>query len=283
MRNLISPGQLNRIAADPRVRIVDARFDLNDPDWGEAAYSESHLPGAVYVHLDRDLSGPVGEHGGRHPLPSPELLAHRLGELGIGNSHRIVVYDQGNGMFASRFWWLLKFLGHDYVQVLDGGFAAWQEAGLPVSSEAASHAPLRFDYEVQGDMIVDRDYLLEHLNDPAMLLVDARGRKRYLGEEEPIDPVTGHIPGAINLPFTGNLQGSRFLEKSRLRERFRELEGKEEVVVYCGSGVSAAHDILAMAQAGLHGVKLYPGSWSDWSSYRDSPVATGEESQVRES
>jgi thiosulfate/3-mercaptopyruvate sulfurtransferase len=277
MRNLLSVSELQGRLSDPELRVVDTRFDLADVGAGERAYAQGHIPKAVYAHLDRDLSGPLGAHGGRHPLPDPEVLADRLGELGIGNEHFVVAYDAGSGMFASRLWWLLRYLGHDAVAVLDGGFDAWREAGLPVASGPEEHETARFEPEVRGQMAVDREYVLRNLGNPEMLLVDARAAERYRGDVEPIDPRAGHIPSAINLPFGENLAGGRFKGAGELRRRFDLLDEAEEVVVYCGSGVSAAHDVLAMEEAGVEGVKMYHGSWSDWCSYEDSPVATGDE------
>jgi thiosulfate/3-mercaptopyruvate sulfurtransferase len=277
MTNLIQPDELRRRLGQPDLRVVDVRFDLADTAAGERDYREGHIPGAVYAHLDRDLSGPLGEHGGRHPLPEAATLARRLGELGIGNTSDVVAYDAGNGMFASRLWWLLRYLGHDRVRVLDGGVAAWLAAGNELSTEPASPAPARLVPDPRPEMAVDRDHVLRNLGNPDVLLVDARARERYRGEVEPLDPRAGHIPSAVNLPFADNLVGGRFRPVEELRRRFELLEGPDEVVVYCGSGVTAAHDVLAMEEAGHHGVRLYHGSWSDWCSYRDAPIETGGE------
>jgi thiosulfate/3-mercaptopyruvate sulfurtransferase len=277
MGNLIQPDELRRHLGDPGVRVVDVRFDLADTGAGERAFAEGHIPGAVYAHLDRDLSGPLASHGGRHPLPEVGALAARLGELGIGNSTEVVAYDAGNGMFASRFWWLLKYLGHDRVRVLDGGIAAWRAEGHELTGDETRPEPARFVPEPRPEMAVDREHVLRNLGNPDVLLVDARAEERYRGEVEPIDPQAGHIPSAVNLPFAGNLDHGRFKAPEDLRRRFELLEGPEEVVVYCGSGVSAAHDVLAMEEAGYRGVRLYHGSWSDWCSYPDAPVETGGE------
>ena len=278
MSNLIQPGELEVILADPGLRLVDTRFELEDPEAGERGFGEAHIPGALYAHLDRDLSAPLGTHGGRHPLPEPQVLARRLGELGIGNEHLVVAYDAGNGMFASRLWWLLRYLGHDRVKVLDGGLEAWRRAGLPLTAEVNDYPRLQFEARPRSEMAVDREYVLRNLDNAEMLLVDARGAERYRGEVEPIDPIAGHIPSAVNMPFAGNLEEGRFRAPEELRRRFEVLGEADEVVVYCGSGVSAAHDILAMEEAGHRGVKLYHGSWSDWCSFEDPPVAVGEES-----
>lgn len=280
MSSLIGANELHTLLSDPSLRVVDVRFDLADTEAGERAYREGHLPGAVYAHLDRDLSAPLGPHGGRHPLPNPQRLADRLGELGIGNEHLVVAYDGGNGMVASRLWWLLRYLGSDRVKVLDGGFSAWLDADLPVTGEVPNHPPARFESRVRTEMAVDRDYVVARLGDPDTVLVDARAPERFRGETEPLDPIAGHIPSAVNYPFLGNLEGGRFRGKEELRRRFDALSSAGEVVVYCGSGVSAAHDVLAMEEAGLSGARLYHGSWSDWCSYDDPPVATGDEAEA---
>jgi thiosulfate/3-mercaptopyruvate sulfurtransferase len=277
MSNLIRPEELRRRLGDPGLRVVDVRFDLGDTEAGERAFAEGHIPGAVYAHLDRDLSGPIGTHGGRHPLPEAGALARRLGELGIGNSTEVVAYDADSGMFASRLWWLLRYLGHDHVRVLDGGLAAWRKGGHELTGEVTRPAPARFVPAPSPEMAVDREHVLRNLDNPDVLLVDARAAERYRGEVEPIDPRAGHIPSAVNLPFGGNLEQGRFRSPDSLRSRFELLEGPDEVVVYCGSGVSAAHDVLAMEEAGYSGVRLYHGSWSDWCSYPDAPVETGGE------
>ena len=275
MSNLIQVDELARRLGDQALRIVDVRFDLGDTAAGERAYHEGHVPGAVYAHLDRDLSAPLGKHGGRHPLPDPARLAGRLGELGIGNEHLVVAYDAGNGMVASRLWWLLRYLGSERVRVLDGGFAAWLEAGLPVTTEVPHHPAAAFQQKVRSEMAVDREHVLASLGRQGTVIVDARAAERYRGDIEPLDPIAGHIPSAVNYPFAGNLEGGRFKSPEELRRRFADLADADEVVVYCGSGVSAAHDVLALEEAGFAGAKLYHGSWSDWCSYEEPPVATG--------
>lgn len=276
-RNLITARELHERLGDPALRLVDTRFDLKHPSAGRRAYEAEHLPGAVHLDLDRDLSSPPGEHGGRHPLPDMRRFAERLGEAGIGDEHEVVVYDDQGGMFAGRAWWLLRYAGHDRVRVLDGGLAAWRDEGLPLEPGAVAPEPARFTLRLRPDMVVDRERVLRALEDPDVRLVDARAPERYRGELEPIDPRAGHIPGALNLPFAGNLEGGRFRDPATLRERFAALEEAEEVVVYCGSGVSACHDLLAIDEAGLPPARLYVGSWSDWTSYEDAPVATGDE------
>ncbi len=277
MRPIIDPSELRERLDRHDLRLVDARFSLADPSAGREAYRVSHLPGAVYLHLDEDLSGPPGEHGGRHPLPDPDALAATFGRAGIGPETHVVVYDDGDGMIAGRVWWLLRWLGHDCVQILDGGLSAWREEGGPETAEEPQPTPREFEPLPRDAMVVDRAWLLEHLADPQVTVVDARSPERYRGEVEPLDARAGHVPGAVNLPFAGNLAGGRFKDEADLRERFAGVARAPTLVVYCGSGVSAAHDVIALELAGVRGARLYPGSWSDWVSYRDAPVATGPE------
>jgi thiosulfate/3-mercaptopyruvate sulfurtransferase len=273
----ISVADLRGRIADPHLRIVDVRSTLGAPDAGRLAYAAGHLPGAVHLDLERDLSDPVARHGGRHPLPDPERFAARLGAAGIGSDRWVVAYDAADGMVAGRLWWLLRWLGHERVQVLEGGWAAWTAAGGPTTAAEPTPATERFDARPRPELLVDRAWVLAHLDDPSVALVDARAPERFRGEVEPLDPVAGHIPGAVNLPYAGNLDGGRFLPAPALAERYRRVAAADTVVVYCGSGVSAAHDLMALEAAGVRGARLYPGSWSDWVSYADAPIETGPE------
>jgi thiosulfate/3-mercaptopyruvate sulfurtransferase len=272
MKPWLDPAALRARLDDPNLRLVDTRFSLADGEAGRRAYHEGHLPGALYLDLERDLSGPVGVHGGRHPLPDPAELAALLGQVGIGHDSQVVVYDEGSNMVAGRLWWLLRWLGHDQVQVLDGGAACWTG---PWSQAPASYPSTLFTPAVRPEMVVERDWLLLHGRDPRVLVVDARAAARYRGELETIDPRAGHIPGAVNRPFTDNLEGMRFLPLERLAAGWHAAAEADAVVVYCGSGVSAAHQLMVLEALGLRGAKLYPGSWSDWVSYPDAPLATG--------
>ena len=278
MSNLISASELASRLGEPDLRLVDVRFDLADPAAGRRAYEQGHLPGAVYFHLDDDLSSPVAQdgRGGRHPLPDPRAFAARLGAAGIGDEDAVIVYDAGSGMFAARAWWLLRWIGHTRVRVLDGGVEAWREADGPVETADPAPRPTRHGAVPDAEMVVDRAWVERRLDDPSTLLVDARSNDRYRGEREPIDPKAGHIPGAVSRPFAGNLSAGRFSSPEALRRRYEGLDEAERVVVYCGSGVSAAHDALAMETAGLPLPLLYAGSWSDWSAYEDAPVETGD-------
>lgn len=273
----ISVDDLRARSGDPDLRLVDVRTVLGRPGAGRAAFDAGHLPGAVFLDLEEDLSGPIGVHGGRHPLPDADALAETFGAIGIADGTHVVAYDAGDAAVAGRLWWSLRWLGHDAVQVLDGGFAAWLEAGGPVVTDAVPPPPARFVARPRPEMLVDRAAVLAGLDDPSRALVDARAAERYRGEIEPLDPRAGHVPGAVNYPYAGNLEGGRFRSPEVLRERFAPLASAREVVVYCGSGVSAAHDLMALEAAGIRGAKLYAGSWSDWVSHADAPVASGDE------
>lgn len=259
--------------------LLDCRFDLARPAWGEAQFAAGHIPGAQYAHLDRDLAGPVGPATGRHPLPAPADFERRARGWGIGASTQVVVYDQGNGMYAARAWWLLRWLGHGAVAVLDGGFAAWTAAGHAVSSVVVAAVPGNFVARADAARVVDAARLSGELDAGAIVLSDARAADRYAGQNETIDPIAGHVPGAVNHPFARNLgESGRFLPADELRARWlATLGGRQPAahVAMCGSGVSACHNLLALEHAGLSGSRLYPGSWSEWIRDPSRPVATG--------
>ncbi|OFV93360.1 MAG: 3-mercaptopyruvate sulfurtransferase [Acidobacteria bacterium RIFCSPLOWO2_12_FULL_65_11] len=255
---------------DPSWAVVDCRFTLADEAWGEREYLARHIPGAAYAHLDRDLSGPRTFRNGRHPLPDVSTLRRAVGRLGIANGMQVVAYDQDSGMFASRLWWLLRWLGHDTVAVLDGGVARWLAEGRQTSSGEEHRAAREFAGIARTDMVVGADGVQARMAQADWRLVDARTPERYRGDSEPIDRVAGHIPGAINHCFQWNLdEQGRFRPPEGLRTRFRDTIGDvapEHIICYCGSGVTACHDLLALEHAGVRGAKLYPGSWSEWSS-----------------
>ncbi|MCX7601569.1 MAG: sulfurtransferase, partial [Meiothermus sp.] len=261
---------------DPQLRIVDCRFSLQDPLAGRRAYEAEHLPGAIFLDLEQDLCAPVrpDRKGGRHPLPSPEALAATLGRAGLGNEHLVVAYDDPptGGMYAPHLWWLLRWLGHDRVAVLDGGIRAWKEAGYGVSSVQIEHPRTTFRASPRPEMVVDAEAVARR---PAgTILLDSRAPERYRGEVEPLDPVAGHIPGAINRNWLDNLEASgRFKAAEVLQQRFAGLEGP--IIAYCGSGVSATVNVLALELIGKP-AKLYAGSWSDWVSDESRPVARGD-------
>lgn len=278
---LIDSRELASLLQDgPAPAVFDCRFDLTAPASGEAAFAEGHLPGAQYLHLDRDLSGAKTGHNGRHPLPERETLAARLRELGLQSAQQVVVYDAQGGMFAARIWWLLRWLGHDAVAVLDGGLPAWQAAGFALQTQTASVAPGNFASGAARVQTVDRDAILDNLHAQGPLtVIDARAADRFRGENETLDAIGGHIPGARNRFFRDNLgSDGQFKPAERLREEFQALLGAADAsqsVQQCGSGVTACHNLLALEIAGLSGARLYPGSWSEWSSDPQAPVATG--------
>ena len=268
-------------AADPAWRVVDCRFDLGDPDSGEAAFRRGHLPGAVYAHLDRDLSGPRTPWSGRHPLPEPEALAATLGALGIGAGIQVVAYDDSGGIYAARLWWLLRWLGHREVAVLNGGLGAWRAHQLPLSSDPTPLVPRLFQARPNAEAHVSADDVAALLERRSALVLDARAAERFEGRIEPLDPCAGHVPGARNHPYTRNLgSDGRFLEAAELGGRFTHALGATKpaaVVSMCGSGVTACHTLLALEIAGLTGARLYPGSWSEWCRDPGRPIATGPE------
>ena len=274
---LFSPADLH--AQLDTVRVIDCRFDLAKPNAGEAAYMVNHVPGAIYAHLDRDLSSSITPTSGRHPLPDAHELAAKLGSWGIDSQTQVVVYDADNGMFASRLWWLLRWLGHERVAVLDGGFKAWQQAGMPVTTEIAPPAPKDFIGQPRNELWVSAADVAARVLEPKWLVLDARAPERYRGEVEPIDAVAGHVPGAVNHPFALNLNAStQFLSADELRARYEQVSGgapPNQVIAMCGSGVTACHNLLAMEVAGLHGAKLYAGSWSEWIRDPHRPIAKG--------
>ena len=267
-------------SAAPRLRVVDARFSLADPQSGAALYAQGHLPGALYADLNRDLSDPGRTGHGRHPLPDSDAFAARLGAWGIGPETEVVVYDAGDGsMAAARLWWLLRLIGHAQVRVLDGGFAAWQAAGLPVTAALPQVTPLP-PYPGQFDrrQIASVEEVQARLKHAPGWLIDARAGERFRGEVEPLDPVAGHVPGAVNRPFALNVHEGRLRPAEDLRAALQPLIGThapDEVVLMCGSGVTACHLLLAMEAAGLEGARIYADSWSGWVSDPSRPVATG--------
>lgn len=279
---LISAEDLQALRAGARPPLLlDVSFDLADTSAGERAYAAGHLPGAHYLHLDRDLSGPKAGEGqvftGRHPLPEPATFAQRLAALGLDAGQQVVVYDGQGGMYAARVWWMLRWLGHEAVAVLDGGIAAWQAAGGALVTEVPAAQAGSFQASAPLAPSLNADALQARLG--RVRLLDARAGERFRGEVEPLDRQAGHIPGALNRFFKDNLQADgRFKPADALRAEFEALLppfAAPEVVHQCGSGVTACHNLLAMEHAGLHGSRLYPGSWSEWSADPRRPVAQG--------
>jgi thiosulfate/3-mercaptopyruvate sulfurtransferase len=276
---LIDVATLKGHLADPAFRVIDCRFELGNPEAGRALYTGGHLPGAAYAHLDEDLSGPRTPWSGRHPLPDPEDLAATFGKLGIDETVQVVAYDESNGAYAARVWWLLRWLGHRRVAVLDGGLAAWRAAGLPLSDPPISVAPRTFTARPNAAMHVSGDEVALLLARGEAIVLDARAPERYEGRLEPLDPRAGHVPGAHNHHFARNLGADgRFLAPDALATLLaHQLRGRPAtaVVSMCGSGVTACHTLLALEIAGLPGARLYPGSWSEWSRDEGRPIAIG--------
>ncbi|WP_042199956.1 sulfurtransferase [Paenibacillus camerounensis] len=291
---------------DPEQTIVDCRFTLGKPQAGRESFELEHIPGAVYLDLELDLSGPVTEHGGRHPLPDPQVLSARLSRLGISNDTRIVAYDDESGMNAARLWWLLRYLGHEQVFILEDSFSTWKEAKYPVTDHQPVRVPSTFTANVQPQMLAGVDEVravseklvgaaagdgadtgaetnacteseLSAISSAGPILIDSRANDRYQGKNETMDKKAGHIPGALNYFWknTQNADGS-YKSAEQLEEHFAGLDKDREIIVYCGSGVTACPNVLALEKAGFKKVRLYAGSWSDWISYEENPVATGE-------
>lgn len=273
---LVTVDEVAAALDDPALRLVDCRWYLGRPGDGRLAYDAGHLPGAVHLDVDAELTAPTGP--GRHPLPDAGVFRRHLEAVGIGDEHTVVAYDDVGGWVASRLWWMLDDLGHDAVAVLDGGFGAWVAADLPLTTDVPSWPPARLTVRETWGRVVERAALRDSLGE--VRLLDARAGARYRGETEPIDAYAGHIPTAVSAPTDGNLAADgRFLSAAELASRYRELGAdgsKGEVVVSCGSGVSATHDALALRIAGLPDARLYPGSYSDWTQ-QGWPVATGPE------
>jgi len=278
---LIKPEQLAQQLHDPQWVVFDCRFALTRPESGRQAYAKAHLPGARYAHLNEDLSGAVTPTSGRHPLPDPGLLAGKLGLWGVERSKQVVVYDDSFGSMAARLWWLLRWLGHDAVALLDGGFPAWQRQGLALSAEIPVVRPAEFHPVPDDRMWVDSKAMLEALRQERVI-IDARPEERFSGFIEPLDKVAGHIPGSLNSPFEDNLDmRGNFLKAEELRAQYESLlrgAPPGEVIHMCGSGVTACHNLLALEIAGLTGGKLYVGSWSEWITDPSRPIVGREAS-----
>jgi thiosulfate/3-mercaptopyruvate sulfurtransferase len=279
---LISPQQLAERQRAPGVVILDCRCELGDPDYGQRSYALGHIDGSSFADLERDLSGPVSKgKTGRHPLPDPEALIQRFQAWGIDPDSEVILYDDGAGTYAARAWWLLAWLGkREGVFILDGGLKAWHAAGLPLSLDPPVNRPGTFSGEPDMTLVVSASRLQGRLGREDMTLLDARAEPRFRGEVEPIDPVAGHIPGAQCAAFTENLDAEgRFLAPERLKQRFAEkLQGRapEQLVAYCGSGVTACHNLFALCLAGYPLGKLYAGSWSEWITDPAREIATGD-------
>ncbi|WP_066313066.1 sulfurtransferase [Bacillus sp. FJAT-29814] len=274
MKYVVDKQWLKTHLDDETVIIADCRFSLADSIKGQKEYLAGHLPGAVFFDLEKDLSSPVREHGGRHPLPDHDEFITKLEAAGIDETKTVVAYDGGEGAFAARFWWLLHYLGHDKVYVLNGGFTQWEASGFPVTTEVPSYQKTVFTISLKHDIVASVDEVkqaaLRQRED--VVLIDSREEKRYLGIEEPIDKIAGHIPGAVNKPWMLGLSAGEYRPVSEQKERFLDISSEQEIIVYCGSGVTATPNFLALKEAGYKNVKLYPGSFSDWISYPENKV-----------
>jgi len=274
---LITAPELNTLIDQGDVLVLDCRFSLADVGYGQRVYSEAHLPGACFMHLDEDLSSPITPQSGRHPLPVVDKLTEKLRSYGLNSNQQVVVYDDCGGAMAARTWWLLRWLGHDAVAVLNGGYPHWVDGGFEVTQAVPQTEGGSFAVCLRDEMNLSVDEVLKSLDDQSITLVDARGAERYRGEQEPIDPVAGHIPGALNRPLTDNLENGLFKSAEQLQAEWQQLLGTTEpqrVVHYCGSGVTACHNQLAMAVAGITGTRIYAGSWSEWIREPARPIAT---------
>ena len=273
--SIVSADWLQDHLHDPQVAIADCRFNLMQPQLGAQQYQEAHIPGAYYLDLNQDLSSPVGIHGGRHPLPDPDVFANKLETIGIhseppASSTLIVAYDDSRLAFAARLWWLLRYLGHDRVAVLDGGFSGWKDSGYEVSSDLPPIKTGNFIPAIQSNLVLTIDQVEARKKLPTVALVDSREADRYRGEQEPIDPIAGHIPGAVNYPWQEVTNADGYLRSpGEQRQRWQSLSDVDEIIVYCGSGVTACVNLLSLNIANIPG-KLYAGSWSDWCSHQPS-------------
>lgn len=275
LTTLVSTDQLARQMHDPQWVVFDCRFALTRPESGREAYAKAHVPGARYAHLNEDLSGPITSTSGRHPLPDPALLARKLGGWGVGAGKQVVVYDDSSGSMAVRLWWLLRWLGHDAVALLDGGFPSWARQGRELSAEIPIARPAEFHPAPDDGRWVGSDAVLEAVRNQRVI-VDARAEERFSGFIEPLDKVAGHIPGSINAPFEDNLDArGNFLPAAELRAHYESLlhgARPDEVIHLCGSGVTACHNLLALEIAGMPGGRLYAGSWSEWITDPSRPI-----------
>ena len=257
---------------NPFLVIVDCRFQLGDPNWGEESYHHGHIKGAYYLNSDRDLASEVQRHGGRHPLPDIDTLAQKLARMGIiKNETLVVAYDDSRFAFAARLWWLLRYLGHDSVVLLDGGWNDWLKHNYPVSNAIPKNRPTSFSPQPNLDWLVDINTVKSVQNKDGVIVVDSRDRDRYLGLIEPIDPIAGSIEGAVNSPWKQvSDESGYFKSKQAQQQLWSDLKDAEDIIVYCGSGVTACVNLFSLSLAGLKNTKLYPGGWSDWCSYLES-------------
>lgn len=271
---IIEIEELKKMMNEPNIRFVDCRYSLNDPYWGEKEYKQAHLSGAIYMDLNRDLSGKVGTHGGRHPLPDMKTFKGKLERYGITNDSVLIAYDQGGAPFASRFWWLMKYIGHKEVYIVNGGYEKLAK-DFKTESEISNWETSTYSINLQPDLLAEIDEVrLVAEGKKDAILIDSREYRRYSGEIEPIDKKAGHIPGAINKDWQLGVQNGQFKSKDEQYERFNDLPKDKEIIVYCGSGVTATPNMLLLKNMGYEKVKLYIGSFSDWVSYDENKIET---------
>jgi thiosulfate/3-mercaptopyruvate sulfurtransferase len=274
LNTIVDKDWLRSRIGDSNLVILDCRFSLADSHAGEVLYGISHLPGAVYCHLEKNLSGSIQEHGGRHPLPNLDTFTLFLEEVGISNNTIVVAYDNGDGPFASRLWWLMKYIGHDQVFVLNGGFREWETSKYPIDADKPKRPKGSYEINLQPERLATHEDVKAIVEGKLenTVLVDSRESKRFLGQEEPIDKIAGRIPGAINKFWNDGLENGRFKRRDEQMQRFSEISEDETVIVYCGSGVTAAPNYLILNELGFKNIKLYVGSYSDWISYGESKI-----------
>ena len=267
-KNIVSPEWLAAHLNDSNLIVIDCRFSLADPELGQQQYQTNHIPRSFYLDLNRDLSSPVSKHGGRHPLPNFTELAAKLSAIGVTKETLIVAYDDSRFAFASRLWWLIRYMGSDRVAILDGGFSAWKTAGYPLSDLPPTPQPGNFEPQLKPEYLVDIEVVKARKDQAGVVLIDSRENERYAGLREPIDPVAGHIPSAVNYPWQ-DVTGEAGKVRSVLeqQQRWEQVKSADEIIVYCGSGVTACVNLLSLEIAGISNAKLYAGSWSDWCSY----------------
>lgn len=277
MNFVVDKEWLNENLNNEQIRIVDCRFELGNQDKGVELYEEGHIPGAIYFDLEKQLSAPVSKHGGRHPLPDIDQFKYHIEKAGIDNTKMVIAYDSGEGSYASRFWWLLHYLGHEKVFVLNEGFKGWIEAGYMTTRDIPEYDAAVFEVNIRKEMMASYEEVKEVVEQEkkSPILIDSREGRRYIGELEPIDRIPGHIPGAINKFWAEGLEQGSFKDSKEQKKRFAELDSKDPIIVYCGSGVTAAPNYIALKMAGFDNVKLYAGSYSDWVSYDENPVEKG--------
>lgn len=274
MKIVLEPHEVMEKLNDPNVRLVDCRFALGKPDMGKTEYDRGHIPSAVFFDLERDLSGSVQVHGGRHPLPDISVLKKRLEDSGISRSTTVIAYDDGHSAGAARFIWILMYLGHTKVFLLNGGYSAWKESKYPITNDIPAFKRADFLININENLAASYEEVVRFTPNDSKTLIDSREIQRYMGREEPIDKKAGHIPGAIHYFWEDSFEKGSFLPREEQKKRFSQLDPDQEVIVYCGSGITAAVNFIALKEAGFKEVKLYTGSFSDWISYEENPVIT---------